>query len=707
MENNEEKELEKESLEEDLKEKEIEDKPSVSAKKKEKTKLSKKQKIQIIISAILLILVLIGIILFLLLRKPKEDTPSTNTNTNTNSNSTVTNQEIVNQYGERLEELIVNYSKQNGKVPEIDSLSEYVKVGDYKISCKEKRISANQKIYLGECHVNDSEETYSYGVKEEQNPVAETLTVYKGRPPYYNRDIYQFSFADDEKSYFKEVATVPCKNDKCQGWVAFDQYAVVDENDNLYVYDYVNKKYLDIELLTSLDLEFLSSDEKLYGIYYEKNNKKYLYNVSSNKTMVVDGTYYETMGWEPSLMLSSGYAPLAQENKRVQFVNLTTDKIDFSLDNVASFEVDPKTNKVYILQSNEPIVADEEKNYKFRVYDSKGSILFGGQELGSFYVVNGTFIINENGTYELYNSKYQKIYTSKKYTDIVDMWENYILVLDGTNLNLIDYNENILTTFITDWSNKKYYYHSMLSGWYTENGKNGIYLVIEGDNVPISEILKQHSEMTIEELENYDFGYEYYYIPTTKESGKIATYIGGYAKPVLYLYPLMPMWINVTFKYPESLTTTYPKYQNNWSVLANPNGDLRDKENKYYYGLYWEEKGNHRVDFQEGFYVTKENAIEFLEEKLSIIGLNDRERNEFIMYWLPILEKNEKNLVYFELTEERNAYSPITINPRPNSMLRMAIHVKKVNQEVKIKEQKLSTFKRDGFTVVEWGGVSY
>ena len=31
------------------------------------------------------------------------------------------------------------------------------------------------------------------------------------------------------------------------------------------------------------------------------------------------------------------------------------------------------------------------------------------------------------------------------------------------------------------------------------------------------------------------------------------------------------------------------------------------------------------------------------------------------MYWLPILEKNKKSLVYFELTEERNSYSKINI----------------------------------------------
>ena len=135
--------------------------------------------------------------------------------------------------------------------------------------------------------------------------------------------------------------------------------------------------------------------------------------------------------------------------------------------------------------------------------------------------------------------------------------------------------------------------------------------------------------------------------------------------------------------------------------------DLYDKSGKYYYALYWEEEFNNKVDFSTGFYVTKENALNFLEEKTEEIGLTRREANEFIMYWLPILEKNEKNLVYFELTEEVEKNNKLIITPKPDSLLRMTIHVKKVDGYTKIKEQKLTTFKRKGFVAVEWGGVIY
>ena len=148
-------------------------------------------------------------------------------------------------------------------------------------------------------------------------------------------------------------------------------------------------------------------------------------------------------------------------------------------------------------------------------------------------------------------------------------------------------------------------------------------------------------------------------------------------KPVLYLYPETETNVEVKFSKPELLTTTYPKYVDSWNVKVLPSGDMYDQNGKYYYALYWEELSTNKFNFNEGFYVEKDNAIEFLEEKLSILGLNDKERNEFIMYWLPILEQNKKSLVYFETTESLQKENELIINPKPDSLLRIRMHVKK------------------------------
>ena len=272
--------------------------------------------------------------------------------------------------------------------------------------------------------------------------------------------------------------------------------------------------------------------------------------------------------------------------------------------------------------------------------------------------------------------------------------ENYIFYIENNKIKVTDGDKFVKE--LAEWK-EEYYFHWMISGYYEgedleyeEEKEDGIYLVIGLDD----------DETTA--------GFEIFFNPKNQTSKRFELEeIGGYAKPILYLYPEKETKVTVDFEHEDKLTTTYPKFKNNWTVTAKPNGDLYDANGKYYYGLYWEEDLNHPVDFHEGFYVTKENAIEFLEEKLTYIGLNEKERNEFIMYWLPILEKNGKNLVYFELTEERDSYNKLEITPKPDSLLRVAIHVKKVNKETKIKEQKLQTFNRKGFTAVEWGGVQY
>ncbi len=175
-------------------------------------------------------------------------------------------------------------------------------------------------------------------------------------------------------------------------------------------------------------------------------------------------------------------------------------------------------------------------------------------------------------------------------------------------------------------------------------------------------------------------------------------------KPMIYLYPEKEMNIKVTLGYPELLTTTYPKYNNGWEVNAKPNGDLK-ANNKYYYGLYWEGYTNIKTDFPDGFLVTKDQLIDFFEEKLSILGLNDKERNEFIIYWLPILEKNEYNLIRFADIKEINGSMPLIIDPKPDTLIRVLMEYKPVTNKINIPEQQLSKANRNGYSVIEWGGT--
>ena len=177
-------------------------------------------------------------------------------------------------------------------------------------------------------------------------------------------------------------------------------------------------------------------------------------------------------------------------------------------------------------------------------------------------------------------------------------------------------------------------------------------------------------------------------------------------KPIIYLYPQAETEVTVKVGNPQNLTHTYPKYENEWKVLAKPNGDLKDlKTERNLYALYWEGINTVKPNMNEGFIVKGEDTIGFLEEKLEILGLNEREAEEFIVYWLPKLESNKYNFIRFQTEKEINNNMPLEITPKPDTVIRIVMEFKGLEEPIQIQEQKLSTPQRTGFTVVEWGGT--
>ena len=178
-------------------------------------------------------------------------------------------------------------------------------------------------------------------------------------------------------------------------------------------------------------------------------------------------------------------------------------------------------------------------------------------------------------------------------------------------------------------------------------------------------------------------------------------------KPVIYLYPTEETEISVKLLNDERITCSYPKYVDEWKVLAKTNGDLMDLDTgRNLYSLYYESESVEKFNIsQEGFIVKREDSAKFLEEKLAILGLTQRETQEFIIYWLPKLESNNYNYIRFATGEEINNNMPLEINPNPDTIIRVLMTFKGLQSPIDVEEQKLDTPERTGFTVVEWGGT--
>jgi hypothetical protein len=209
---------------------------------------------------------------------------------------------------------------------------------------------------------------------------------------------------------------------------------------------------------------------------------------------------------------------------------------------------------------------------------------------------------------------------------------------------------------------------------------------------------------------------------------------GGCGKPVIYLYPQKDTKVTVALDVPTFFTTQIPTYSNGWKVLAHPDGTLDDLQisktdcsaidstkfgSEYaksacgsgtYPYLYW--SGNVQADYppvQGGWIVSRDHVKSFLEEKLTSIGFNKKEKNDFLEYWVPeMLQKNFNVFrISFIATEQMNSFIPMTITPKPDSVYRLFMDWEPLSNFPSIipKAQVLPSIQRDGFTVVEWGGV--
>ena len=182
-------------------------------------------------------------------------------------------------------------------------------------------------------------------------------------------------------------------------------------------------------------------------------------------------------------------------------------------------------------------------------------------------------------------------------------------------------------------------------------------------------------------------------------------FLGDYAKPVIYLYPEKETEVSVKVELEGGgLTCTYPDYRDGWNVTAYPDGTIIDNaDGNEYYCLYWEGVGKADWDMSKGFVVKREDTADFLREKLAEMGLTPRESNEFIIYWLPLMQENECNLITFQ-TEQYEKNAVLDINPAPDSLLRIFMVYEECSPDMEIAPQEFEPFERSGFTVVEWGG---
>jgi hypothetical protein len=253
---------------------------------------------------------------------------------------------------------------------------------------------------------------------------------------------------------------------------------------------------------------------------------------------------------------------------------------------------------------------------------------------------------------------------------------------------------------------------SVLSGCSKDDYPNDI----EWDNQTYNKTNEVYSEdevslVKIGEYEDYEV-YEEIEMPYNSkflktEEGYLHYKIEGalIKKPNIYLYPEIETKVDVKIEFEGEITCSYPTYDNGWKVIAKPDGKLISREdgNEYSY-LFWEGIYDTDWDLSKGYVIKGEETADFLRDKLSYMGLIPDEYNEFIVYWLPEMEKNKYNLITF-VNEEYSKDVILKVNPQPDSTIRIFMVYKGLKNKIELEEPQLYKYERNGFTLVEWGGT--
>ena len=244
----------------------------------------------------------------------------------------------------------------------------------------------------------------------------------------------------------------------------------------------------------------LTYNNKLYGIIYKEENSNNIYSVESHKTLknIKGFLFTKEEGFDPTVMYKYGYA-IFNYNGINNFINLKTGNISYTIDGTLNSFIEDNTNNItYITTYNST-------NKKITIYNSNGKKLFNGKEFINIKLLNGDIFLYDENKFYLYNSNLELKLTSKKYNNILGVYDDFIVV-DNNYLEIVNLEDKVLATFDLKWDSAIYIFHSNLSGYKTENGKDGIYLIIEDKTVINGTKGK---------------GLKYYYIPKTKEKGLI------------------------------------------------------------------------------------------------------------------------------------------------------------------------------------------
>jgi len=175
-------------------------------------------------------------------------------------------------------------------------------------------------------------------------------------------------------------------------------------------------------------------------------------------------------------------------------------------------------------------------------------------------------------------------------------------------------------------------------------------------------------------------------------------------KPSIYIYPEETMELDVDIVFPHGgrITTSIPDYNDGWHITVEPSGII-DGQFEY---LFYESSQPDYGQYAAGWVVIREQLEDFFRNNMGQTGFNQKEIDDFIEYWIPILTEYPYYAIYPQYRGELEEMIKLEFSAQPESLIRLIYSVRGLeDNNLNIQEPVIPPFTRDGFTVTEWGVI--
>ncbi len=184
---------------------------------------------------------------------------------------------------------------------------------------------------------------------------------------------------------------------------------------------------------------------------------------------------------------------------------------------------------------------------------------------------------------------------------------------------------------------------------------------------------------------------------------------GECGKPVIYLYPEEEVDLLVEVDPKGGFTKVIPDYNDGWRVTATPNSVITNHDDGLEYPyLFWEGRGDVYEEPDRYWVVEQVDVKKFLTKTLLRVGLNRVEIYDFMEFWYPRMQDAPYYKIGFHGTRVMDLLAPLNISGEdtPDSILRILMDYTELEEPIEGNPPRyIPRFVRDGFTVIEWGGV--